>query len=103
MIRKKLVGTELSETKRISALLLYLHKKIENQIQKTRSTIPQPNKVEGDKGFQVMEMSMCLKQILEEEISQSNSTLELQEEEQEKVTGKRLIKNVIGSQKYLDI
>ena len=44
-----------------------------------------------------MEMSISLKQILEEEISNSNTTLEFKEEEVEKVTGKRLLKNVIGS------
>ena len=57
-------------------LLLYLHKKIESNIQVTKSTIPQPRQVQGEKGFQVMEMSMNLTKILEEEISESRSDLQ---------------------------
>jgi len=69
------LGSELSETKRVSVLLLYLHKKIETQIVETQSSLPQPRKVKGEKGFEVMEMSISLKQILEEEISNSNSNM----------------------------
>jgi hypothetical protein len=57
---KKHIGTDLSETKRISIMLLYLHKRIEKQINETQSTIPWPSQVLCEKEFQVMEMSMCL-------------------------------------------
>jgi hypothetical protein len=59
--------------------------------------MPQPKTKQGEKGFEVMEMSINLTRILEEEISNTETTLLNKSEEVEKVTGKRLLKNVIGS------
>ena len=59
--------------------------------------MPQPKTKQGEKGFEVMEMSINLTRILEEEISNTETTLLNKSEEVEKVTCKRLLKNVIGS------